>query len=632
MDYGELEQARVNFRRLDLPQVKVLQKIHDTIRLHGPTIELRGVMELGPEEDYEDCHFTEDRPDALFNTSSVSQCGLTHIQHINTHSFDKEHARIVSNTDSDQNDKILWNAPCVGKLMWWHVSAVMLQLTTYNVDAVFLFEDVYWRISGQRAFPQFSIESLIAKVAKGMTKRHDTPNETLKNWLNSFFSGWIMVDVNDYNTIQPGVQLPDISDEDFKKLGSMMALRITSSALNECYDSVAENRRLRLDSRGRKPEREVLIRGMMTGLGVTLAEHTALAFGIPPSISHLTRAQLRDDPNRHVFYIQMKISQMSDILMNLYDDMIEFSELEVTNIQEKDMRIHEFNKMLYSGSAPRGTSNNDAALEVYRDFGNGASSFFEFIRFLQTQNQQTRNALISNLSIAIPGNAVLLGSDGSHVARDEVEVERHVRFMYEHKLKPLEEALFPVTDDLPRISTSVLNDKLVMWAKIATFAASYYIEEVVSETLHRDNRDEFLGISRCIDKGIPLMFNVTIIRDAARQHNSNLDDLVIALTSQIRGLQYHQHAVTQLNRLIGKTGRDLSFNLESETNMWMIDLQDSSTQEWRHQLNDSDFPSGRYFRNPVNGRLTTPRRNNPHTPSTHTNTPRAVSRRIYFEH
>ena len=628
MEYGELEQARVNFRTLDLPQVKVLQKIHDTIRSHGPTIELRGVMELGPEEDYEDCHFTEDRRDALFNTSSVSQCGLTHIQHINSHSFDKEHARIVSNIDSNQKDKILWNAPCVSKLKWWHVSAVMLQLTTYNVDAVFLFEDVYWRISGQRAYPDFSIESMIAKVAKGMAKKHDKPNEELKKWLNSFFSGWIMVDFNDYDTIQPGIQLPILSDEEFKKLGSMMALRITSSALNECYDDVAENRR----SRERKPEREVLIRGMMTGLGVTLAEHTALAFGIPPSISLLTRTQVRADPNRHVFFIQMKISQMSEILMNLYDDMIESVDTTIgSNMQEKDRLISEFNKMLYSGSAPHGTFNNAAALEAYRDLGNGASSFFQFIRFLKSQNQQTRNTLVANLSTEIPANAVRRGSTGTHIARDEVEVERHVKFMYEHKLKPLEEALLPVTPALPRISTPVLANKLVMWAKIATFAASHYTEEAVFETLKRANRHEFLGSSRCTDQGIPLMFNINAVRDAARQYNSNLDDLVISLTSQTRGLQYKQHAVTQLDRLIGKTGRDLSFNLESETNMWMIDLQDSSSPEWREQLNDPDFPSGRYFRSP-DGRLTTPRRSNPHTPRTHTETPRPdrVGRRINF--
>ena len=610
LHHDNLDPVRRIFKEFDQNTVTILKAVQTTIHTHNvdrslillqPQVELRGVMEL--RDSYRRCRLHGANPsllsrDLLMRNHPVVDCGLTHIQPIETHSFDQEHAKMVSNIDTSvgrifQHHRILWNVPCVGKLRWWHVSAVMLQLQTHNVDAVFLFEDVYWRISGQRAYPDFSVESLISKVAINM-KRIMTPetasNDVLKNWLNSFFAGWIQVDYKEYNN-SVSVQLREIEEGEFKKLGSSMALRTASEAIQVCYKI------LQGYPPGGKPIRELFARHFFTGLAVTLATETALAFGIP-----LVRPNPNPDPNNpdlnnpYVDDIRQSIEHMSIRLMKLYDDILDSDD----DAETKQEHVEDFN-ILLNLFTTRPHGNADVAVRLaFADYDQ-VSTFNELVNFIEARGFNERCTTIKDTIDTIREVQVREGGPIHVPAQDNEKVRRHVSFVYETKVKPLVRALFVNT------SNTVFDDKAVMWAKISAFSAHHYTTGPIATSLLPGGRESFLGASRCLDQGIPLMLNPSNVSShpLAGEETSNLDDITVSITSQIRGLNYRDFSSRQLERFLRKEGsRNMFHNVHSRTNMWMLRLQD-----------DPQSPAGHYARTP-DGRWSSLRRSNPGIPVT----------------
>lgn len=213
------EEDALRFPMVSEETIGIFKGLSET--LHKAKMEARGVLAL--QEEYPRCNLD---PDSVQLLDSNGECGMLYTKVVNSHSFDPEYARIVS---VDRSTKIMWEVHTQDNLRWWNVASVVHQLQETNVDVVFLFPTVYWRIVGQWARVSVSVEPIIERVAVAMNGM--AQDEGMATWLNHFFGDWIHFEMLNYDSTPAQTHLKTIPEESFDYLENSFRIATISSAV-----------------------------------------------------------------------------------------------------------------------------------------------------------------------------------------------------------------------------------------------------------------------------------------------------------------------------------------------------------------------------------------------------------------
>lgn len=237
--------------------------------------ELCGVLQIN-ENGYPGCELFEtdyDDFDIDVSMRNKSDCGLVSIQSVIPNAFHHEHLKMVQASQASQATRaILWRVSCSKRLSIWDIVMVMHRLKSQKMDVVFLFQDEYWRISGQPTYMDFNVD----KITTYINHERFQNNASLSAYMNDFFGDWIHFEVRDYNTESQAFTLPLIPKEKFERLAHQVALGTMISAVNTAIDRESQER-----TRFQAVE---YTKNIIAGVAFTLVEESMSLFPIPPGI------------------------------------------------------------------------------------------------------------------------------------------------------------------------------------------------------------------------------------------------------------------------------------------------------------------------------------------------------------
>ena len=204
----------LDYPKLSQEVVKVFQGISAAVTADGNTRQICGILEI-QQDGFPGCS-GEVVEDIHMEYGQNSECGLTTIRKSRGNAFYETDVTFVDDPSRVlKNKAILWEVCCSEKISGWHILRVLHQLPKHNVDVVFLCENTYWRISGHRVYPGFSMEVIIAAV--------NNLSELSEQTLNEFFGQWIHFEVNRYDTPSKAFHSNGIEHNRFRRLGTQIA-------------------------------------------------------------------------------------------------------------------------------------------------------------------------------------------------------------------------------------------------------------------------------------------------------------------------------------------------------------------------------------------------------------------------
>ncbi len=503
------QQEYLQFPELSLDAVAILQAI---LLATADKKSLRGVLHL--KSSYPDCNREELRREigsAEKNSATrKSECGIVDIDVPKTVNVNFVNAQEFSN----DRHSILWSVHCGAKFRWWHVSSVVHQLLRHNVDIVFLFKDVYWRICGQRTYPEFSVERIISSVAVKMDQIEKEENEqrrkphyALKKWLNNIFKGWLHVQYHEYHQQAPSVVLDLIDMDQLERLGSNIAIYTLKIGLEKTYELIDKYQNTDVD------EPWSAVYHIMTCVAISTAKYSAKAHGID-------------------------VNNLSEDIEGMCNSL---------RILSTRVSLDSLDSLLHVASSPLCEK---AASQAYKNrMGQSSSTFEEFLKYVESRQDMLEeedliSGVVQDVVREVNEEQEVQGID---IAKDPRAISDAVVYTFHLKIKPLLESIWSVT--LHWSNDMAMTKRLIIWSKIAAFASSYF----ATKTNRNTNNNNWFD-NGCEILQPPVMLSPTPIQQEMYNH-SHLDDLTIALNHQISNYKSDLHTNEQIQLMVGTGGK-----------------------------------------------------------------------------